>query len=208
MPPPPAPEPSAKVYHSPDGTRNVIVSGDEQKAYLYDTAPAPAFSPVYLGSSVNDVQFQLDNSGKLDGIVTVLDDGALNMFDPNGKPVGQVVYSPDRTRKVEISGDDRVAYLYDASPTPAFGAVYLGTTVAGVQFQTDESGRLVILTLNEDGSSNTYDANGVLIDSQPAPQQLGQASSAQKDGSQGIISATSLEKSASFKTLSSENVGW
>ena len=183
------------------------MSGEAQRAYLYDTRYPAAFDPVYLGSGVNDVQFQLDDTGKLSGIVTVLDDSALNMFDPNGKPAGQIVYSPDRTRKVDISGDDRVAYLYDTSETPAFDAVYLGSAVAGVQFQADESGQMVILLLKQDGGANTYNAYGILIDSQPAPQAQ-TMSATQAKAPQGFMSAVRMEMSAVFKALSSESLNW
>ncbi|MCX5795645.1 MAG: hypothetical protein NTY77_09145 [Elusimicrobia bacterium] len=195
------------MYKSPDGTRKVVVSGESQMAYLYDTAYVPAFDPVYLGSGVNDVQFQLDDQGQLDGIVTVLDDGALNMFDQNGKPTGQIVYSPDRTRRVDISGDDRDAYLNDTADSPAFDPVFLGAKVLAVQFQSDELGRLVVLVLNEDGSTNSYNSYGTLIDSQPAPQ----AASATDDQA-GASAASSvgqgLEKSALFNALKTGNISW
>jgi len=147
-----------------------VVSGDNQAAYLYDISDMPAFDPVYLGSGVLDVQFQADDMGQLTGITTVLDDGVCYLYDPSGKPTGQIAFSPDRTRKVDISGDDREAYLYDTSDPPAFEPVYLGAWVAGVQFQADDQGQLVIMVLNEDGSVNSYDSSGKLIDSQPAPQ--------------------------------------
>ena len=183
------------------------MSGEQQQAYLYDTNYPAAFDPVYLGSQVSDIQFQLDDAAKLSGIVTVLDDGALNMFDPNGKPVGQIVYSPDRTRKVDISGDDRAAYLYDASDSPAFDPVYLGSDVVGVQFQATEDGQTVVLVLNKDNSTNTYDAYGNLIGVLPAPQAQ-TMSATQAKAPQGFMSAVRMEMSAAFKALISESLNW
>ena len=184
----------------------VVVSGDSKVAYLYDTTSVvPAFDPVYLGSGVNDVQFQMDDQGQLTGFVTVLDDGALNIFDQNGKPVEQIVYSMDRTRRVDIFGDNKDAYLYDTADPPAFDPVYLGSNAIGVQFQSDEIGQLVVLVLNQDGSTNTYDSYGTLIDSQPAPQ----PDPAPTGG--GIINFSAgqgLDKSALFNSLKTGNINW
>jgi|GEM_PF-4620725 len=187
----------------------VVVSGDSNAAYLMDTADVPpAFDPVYLGSGVSDVQFQTDDQGQLT-IATVLDDGAMNLFDQNGKPTGQVLFSPDRTRKVDISGDNQDAYLYDTSDSPAFDPVYLNSQAVAVQFQSDEDGQLVVLILNQDGSTNSYDSSGTFIDSQPAPQSDPvPATDDQGDGSSTSSVGQGLGKSASFNSLKTGAISW
>ena len=194
------------MYKSPDGTRKVVVSGETKAAYLFDTTDVPAFDPVYLGSGVNDVQFQIDDQAQLTGIMTVLDDGVYNLYDPDGKPKAQIAFSPDRSRKVDISGDEREAYLFDTSDTPAFDPVFLGAGVAAVQFQTDELGQLVIITLNTDGSTNSYNGYGTLIDSQPAPQP--DPAPASDDGTTTSSIGKSLEKSAMFNALQTGSINW
>ena len=43
-----------------------------------------------------------------------------------------------------VSGESKVAYLYDTASVPAFKPVYLGSGVTDVQFQNDDQGQLVI----------------------------------------------------------------
>jgi hypothetical protein len=195
------PVPSAQVFTSPDGTREVTVSADGNgSAFLYDIDPndMSPFSPVFLGNGVTDVQFQTDDQGQLT-IEVFFDDGAYNLFDGNGNPAGQSVYSPDGTRRVDITGTSQDAYLYDTSDAPAFDPVYLGSNVAAVQFQTDANGQLVVLTENQDGSTNSFDGNGNPIVSQPAPQ---------PNSVSNLSVGKSLEKSSLFGTLSTGNVAW
>ncbi|MFA6318659.1 MAG: hypothetical protein WC943_14725, partial [Elusimicrobiota bacterium] len=138
--PAPAPTPTSRTYHSPDRSRKVIVSGDDKIAFLHDSAYPIEFDPVYLGEGVHDVTFQVDGFNRLTGVMTVLDDGAYDMFDKDGRPAAKVVYSPDRTRKAMVSGPERDAYLFDAADPAAFNPVYLGSQITGVQFQKDEQG--------------------------------------------------------------------
>jgi hypothetical protein len=205
--PVPQPAPNDQTYNSPDGTRQVIVSGDSQVAYLYDISGAQAFNPVYLGSGVIDVQFQSDDSGTVIGITTYLDDGAYNLFDQNGQPQAEVVFSPDRTRKVEVSGSDQEAYLYDTSDAPAFDPVYLGAQVTGVQFQSDADGNLVVVVQSQDGSINSYDSYGNNIGTQQLDSTL---SLSAKGGDKASIPSAgkSLQKSPMFDSLNAGNISW
>ena len=180
-----------------------MVSGEVKAAHLFDTSYAPAFDPVFLGLGVNDVQFQVDEQARLTGIMTVLDDGVFHLYDPNGKPTAQIVFSPDRTRKVEISGDEKEAYLFSAAEPADLSPVFLGFRVAGVQFQWDAAGQLVVVVRNEDGSVNSYNRSGILIDSQPA-----QLSSAAVSAEPASAMGKSLEKSAAFTALQSGSLSW
>lgn len=201
--------PKGDVYFSQDRSRRVAVTGENRDAFLYDVADPPAFEPMYLGSDVKDVQFQKGADGKLAGVSVMLEDGALNLFDQNGKATGQIVYSPDRTRRVEVGGEEKTAYLYDTASTPAFAPVHLGSKVTGVQFQSDEQGKLVVLTLSEDGSTRAFDKNGALLDTQ-AGVQTGEVSAA-AEGDAGAEPKSSIEKSMqdsdAYKTLKS-GVRW
>ena len=147
-----------------------MISGEAKAAYLYDASPAAAFKPVYLSSGVTDVRFLPDSLGFLASIVIVLEDGAYCLYDSDGKPKAEFVYSPNRAMKVEISGEDRNAFLYNTVQEPGFEVTFLNSGTAGVQFQADERGRVIVLLLRDDGEVNAYDDGGTLLDSEPVPQ--------------------------------------
>jgi hypothetical protein len=195
-----------QAYMSPDGTREVMVSADgNATAYLYDvdSNDMSPFSPVYLAASVSDVQFGTDDQGNMT-ITIVLDDGVYCVFDQAGNPQAQVVYSPDQTRKVEISGANQDAYLYDIDPNDQspFDPVYLNSGVSDVQFQADANGNIVVVVLDSDGSNNTYDAYGTNIGSQPDAQPSSDSQSA------SLSISKSLEKSSLLSTLKTGNISW
>jgi hypothetical protein len=197
-----------QVYYSPDGTREVTVSADgNETAYLYDIDPndMSPFAPVYLCSGVNDVQFQTDDQGNLT-VTAVLDDGVYCVFDSAGNPQAEVVYSPDQTRKVEISGTNQDAYLYDIDPNDQapFDPVYLNSGASEVQFQADANGNVVVVVLNADGSATTYDAYGNNIGNQPAPQ----SNVDQSNNASTLSVGKSLEKSPLLGTLKTGNINW
>jgi len=203
--PAPVPTPQAKVFLSPDGSRKVLVSGTENWAYLYDRSFNPAFQPKFLGRDVESVQFETDPAGRLTGIVIILEDGAYNLFDRDGNPESQIVYSPDRTRKLEISGEDRDAYLYDTAQQAAFAPVFLGSFVTSVQFQRDAQGQFVAVTLAEDGSVNIFDRFGSLLETRSTHVTT-------SNGEEGEVSISSvgagLTESASFGTLTTGAIVW
>jgi hypothetical protein len=196
-----------QAYMSPDGTREVMVSADgNETAYLYDvdSNDMSPFSPVYLAAGVNSVQFGADDQGN-PNITLGMDDGVYSVFDWNGNAQAEVVYSPDQTRKVEISGSNQDAYLYDIDPNDQspFDPVYLNSGVSDVQFQADGNGNVVVVMLNSDGSSNTYDAYGNNIGNQPVPSSDNSSSNAAS-----LSVGKSLEKSSSFGTLNTGNINW
>jgi hypothetical protein len=195
-----------QAYVSPDGTREVMVSVDgNETAYLYDIDPndMSPFSPVYLAAGVNSVQFGTDDQGN-PAITIGMDDGVYSVYDWNGNAQAEIVYSPDQTRKVEISGSNQDAYLYDIDPNDQspFDPVYLNSGVSDVQFQADGNGNIVVVVLNSDGSNNTYDAYGTNIGSQPAAQP------SSDDQSASLSISKSLEKSSLLGTLKTGNINW
>ncbi len=75
---------SFQTYTSPDGTREVKVATDTQDAFLYDTANPPSFSPIYMASGVQSVQFSDTSNGRPLEIILKLNDGSFDMFDGQG----------------------------------------------------------------------------------------------------------------------------
>ncbi|MDD5630253.1 MAG: hypothetical protein PHU21_14395, partial [Elusimicrobia bacterium] len=93
------------------------------------------------------------------------------------------------------------ASLHDTSAQPAFVPAYLGAQVAAVQFQSDQLGQLVVLTLGQDGSTRAFDRYGTSLDVQYSQQSSGEAAEAATVGA-------SLEKSALFNALKTGNIAW
>ncbi|MDE2314294.1 MAG: hypothetical protein KGL04_08980 [Elusimicrobia bacterium] len=77
-----------KTYYSADGTRMIVVSGQNEDAYLYDTATPPAFDPVYLGSGVTEVRFENNADGSISEILTITGDGGFQVYDRDGYSIG------------------------------------------------------------------------------------------------------------------------
>lgn len=92
----PAPAPVKQAtFYSVDGTRMVQVFGDNEDAFLYDTAETPAFDPTYLGSNVKDVQYSDTENGEALQILILMEktvDGkpvkSFKTFDADGKGFG------------------------------------------------------------------------------------------------------------------------
>jgi hypothetical protein len=79
----------------------------------------------------------------------------------------QTYYSKDGTRMVQITGQNKDAYLYDTATPPSFEAVWLGSGVTEVRFQysSDASGTETLkelLVLKDNGSWDLFDGNGYL----------------------------------------------
>lgn len=91
-----APEGGAQqVFNSPDGTRQVRLSADSQDAFLYDTADPPTFTPVYLASGVQSVEFSGTGNGRPMQIMLKLNDGSFDMFDEQGNSYNPGAYDAD-----------------------------------------------------------------------------------------------------------------
>ncbi|HUO57489.1 MAG TPA: hypothetical protein VMV05_04865 [bacterium] len=82
--------PNLREYYSPDRTRKIEVVGESQDAFLYDTAVPPAFSPVYLASGVQGVQFSDTRLGRPLEVILTLNDGSFDLFDGYGN-----AYNPE-----------------------------------------------------------------------------------------------------------------
>jgi hypothetical protein len=81
-------EPANPVtYRSPDNTRMVKLMNDSKDAFLYDTAIPPAFNPLYLASTVSNVQFSDTSSGQPLQVTLTLGDGSMETFDSQGSAV-------------------------------------------------------------------------------------------------------------------------
>ncbi len=80
---------SQGIYASPDGTRRVEVMGNDQDAFLYDTADPPAFKPVYLASNVKKVTFTNKGKDSALQVVVVTNDGKTQRFDDSGQAAGK-----------------------------------------------------------------------------------------------------------------------
>ncbi len=78
--------PNPVITVSPDGTRQVKVVGEGQDAFLYDATVPPAFTPIYLASKVQKVEFVDPGDGGPDEINVTLSDGTVNYFDLQGSP--------------------------------------------------------------------------------------------------------------------------
>ena len=78
-----APNEATKMFYSEDGSRIVEISGEGRDAYLRDTNPEPAFEAKWLASGVNDVTFELAESGDLEKI-TLTTEGGVESYDPDG----------------------------------------------------------------------------------------------------------------------------
>jgi hypothetical protein len=73
-------------FTSPDGNREVRLMTANQDAYLYDTRNPASFSPVYMASGVQSVQFSDPGNGRAPEIILKLNDGSFDMFDEQGNP--------------------------------------------------------------------------------------------------------------------------
>jgi hypothetical protein len=92
--------------------------------------------------------------------------------DPTPAPANQTtVYSADGTRSIQITGDNRDAYLYDLTATdPASAAAqarFIGTQVAGVKFDyvtangiTTKAIQQIELSYDDPSALSTVDING------------------------------------------------
>jgi hypothetical protein len=70
-------------------------------------------------------------------------------------------FSKDQTRKVQVVGASRDAFLYDTSGTPAFKTKYLASDVVDVRFSKVAKGKPLQIMLGlADGSFELYDADG------------------------------------------------
>jgi hypothetical protein len=86
---------------SPDGTRIVKVDADTQDAFLYDTANPPTFSPVYLASGVQSVQFSDTSNGRPLEIILKLNDGSFDMFDGQGNSYNPGAFDADQSASAD-----------------------------------------------------------------------------------------------------------
>jgi len=76
--------PARGVFDSPDGSREVRVTGEGGDAFLYDMVKSGP-KPVYLDSNVKDVEYSKPSKGKPMSIVVILKDGTFELFDAQGK---------------------------------------------------------------------------------------------------------------------------
>jgi hypothetical protein len=83
------------VYTSPDGKRVVKVVQGDGDAFLYDAANPQAFSPIYLASGVQSIQYSDVNNGRPLEIVLRLNDGSYDLFDAQGQPYNAATSEDD-----------------------------------------------------------------------------------------------------------------
>jgi hypothetical protein len=83
------------AYNSPDGKRSVKIVPGEGDAFLYDTADPSAFSPIYLASGVQSIQYSDVNNGRPLEIVLRLNDGSFDLFDAQGNPYNAATSQDD-----------------------------------------------------------------------------------------------------------------
>lgn len=69
---------ASKSFYSEDGSRVVHVYGENNDAFLYDTAPQPAFDPVFLASKVKNVIFRNTGEGQLLKILVITEEASAN----------------------------------------------------------------------------------------------------------------------------------
>jgi hypothetical protein len=77
---------SLQTFDSPDGTRKIKLVADTEDAFLYDAADPPSFSPLYLASGVQSVEFSQAGNGRPLEIFLKLNDGSFDLFDGQGHP--------------------------------------------------------------------------------------------------------------------------
>jgi len=77
-----------KAFNSPDGTRSVKLMAGNDDAFLYDASAQPSFSPVYLASGVQSVEFSSTGNGRPLEIILLLNDGSFDLFDGQGRSYG------------------------------------------------------------------------------------------------------------------------
>jgi hypothetical protein len=81
-----------------------------------------------------------------------------------------IVYSNDNTRIVKIMGEDRDAFLYDATPHPKFTPAYLASHVDSAKFSDTSGGRpLQILVNLSNGNFEIFDHRGQSLKANNAP---------------------------------------
>jgi hypothetical protein len=106
-----------QTYTSLDGTRMVKVATDTQDAFLYDTASTPSFSPIYLASGVQSVQFSDTSNGRPLEVILKLNDGSFDMFDGNGNSYNSG--SADTGEGSSADGDSSSAPPSDGGAPPS-----------------------------------------------------------------------------------------
>ncbi|MDE2490172.1 MAG: hypothetical protein KGM24_04950 [Elusimicrobia bacterium] len=147
--------PGRTAFYSEDGTRSVLILGQDRDAYLYDltvTDPNDARAAGrWLASGVKSVAFEYADGTAADGSATkVLRQLDLSFDDPS---VFAAV-DPNGERKVQVEGIARDATLYDLAD-PAVAPSFLASAVSGItmfdQQSQDASGetvqRLTMLSL-------------------------------------------------------------
>jgi hypothetical protein len=83
------------VYTSPDGKRVVKIVPGDGDAFLYEGTETQNFTPIYLASGVQSMQFSDVNNGRPLEIMLKLNDGSWDLFDAEGHPYNIATAEPD-----------------------------------------------------------------------------------------------------------------
>ena len=121
---------------------------------------------------------------------------------PAPAPETKSFYSADGTRIVQVFGENKDAFLYDAAETPAFEPEWLDSGVTDVRFKLDEAGSLTtIMTLKDDGGFSLFDKDG-------SPLNIVPASAPVEEGAVDSTVGASLQESKLFGSLQTGSVTW
>jgi hypothetical protein len=83
------------VYTSPDGKRVVKIVPGDGDAFLYEGAETQNFTPIYLASGVQSMQYSDVNNGRPLEIMLKLNDGSWDLFDAEGHPYNIATAEPN-----------------------------------------------------------------------------------------------------------------